>query len=105
MAPSASSLSDALAKLLTEQRNPRSMGLDRLNTEGILRLINVEDKLVPLAVEREITYIAQAVELIVESLKKGGAAPLFRCGNERSARCRGCIGMSPRRSVRIPIRW
>ncbi len=107
MAPSASSLSDALAKLLTEQRNPRSMGLDRLNTEGILRLINVEDKLVPLAVEREITYIAQAVELIVESLKKGGRLLYFgagtsgRLGVVDASECPPTFGTDPHQVVGI----
>jgi len=73
-------LPEQLAKLLTEQRNPRSAQLDTLSTEGILRLINAEDKLVPLAVEREIPYIAAAVELIVESLKKGGRLLYFGAG-------------------------
>lgn len=81
MNPTASEiLSRQLAGLLTEQRNPRSMRLDTLSTEGILRLINTEDKLVPLAVEREIPYIARAVELIVESLKRGGRLLYFGAG-------------------------
>ncbi len=81
MSPSASELlSEQLAKLLTEQRNPRSMRLDSLPTEGILRLINVEDRLVPLAVEREIPYIARAVDLVVQSLKSGGRLLYFGAG-------------------------
>jgi N-acetylmuramic acid 6-phosphate etherase len=107
MTPSASSLSDALAKLLTEQRNPRSMGLDRLDTEGILRLINVEDKLVPPAVEREIPYIARAVELIVESLKNGGRLFYFgagtsgRLGVVDASECPPTFGTDPRQVVGI----
>jgi N-acetylmuramic acid 6-phosphate etherase len=77
---SSSTLAEQLGKLMTEQRNPRSMDLDRLSTEGILRLINSEDKLVPLAVEREIPYIEQAVELIVHSLKQGGRLLYFGAG-------------------------
>src|SRR5512135_933047 len=81
MSPSASELlSEQLAKLLTEQRNPRSVRLDSLPTEGILRLINVEDRLVPLAVEREIPYIARAVDLVVQSLKSGGRLLYFGAG-------------------------
>jgi N-acetylmuramic acid 6-phosphate etherase len=81
MTPSSSEhLSEQLAKLLTEQRNPRSTQLDTLSTEGILRLINAEDKLVPLAVEREIPYIAAAVNLIVESLRHGGRLLYFGAG-------------------------
>ena len=73
-------LSEELAKLLTEQRNPRSTNLDSLSTEGVLRLINSEDKLVALAVEREIPYIVHAVELIVASLKNGGRLLYFGAG-------------------------
>ena len=73
-------LSESLARLLTEQRNPVSMNMDRLSTEEILRLINSQDKLVPLAVEREIPYIMRAVELIVESFRKGGRLLYFGAG-------------------------
>jgi N-acetylmuramic acid 6-phosphate etherase len=65
-------LFEHLGKLSTEQRNPRSMNLDSLSTEEILKLINSEDKLIPLAVEKEIPYIAQAVELAVEAFRHGG---------------------------------
>jgi N-acetylmuramic acid 6-phosphate etherase len=73
-------LADQLARLLTEQRNPRSMDLDRLSVEEILRLMNSEDKIVPLAVEREIPYIARAVELVVESFRSGGRLLYFGAG-------------------------
>ena len=74
------SLSDALSRLLTEQRNPDSMDLDLLSTQCILRLINSQDKLVPIAVEREIPHIEQAVELVVTSLRKGGRLLYFGAG-------------------------
>jgi N-acetylmuramic acid 6-phosphate etherase len=76
----AKELHDALSRLLTEQRNPDSTELDRLPTEAILRLINTQDKLVPLAVEREIPYIAEAVEIIVHALKNGGRLLYFGAG-------------------------
>jgi N-acetylmuramic acid 6-phosphate etherase len=94
-------LSDSLAALLTEQRNPASTELDLLSTEGILRLINSEDKLVPLAVEREIPYIARAVELIVDSLRKGGrliyvgAGTSGRLGVVDAAECPPTFGTDP----------
>lgn len=62
----------ALARLLTEQRNPASNDMDVLSVEEILRLINAQDKLVPLAVEKEIPYIVQAVDLLVAAFRKGG---------------------------------
>jgi N-acetylmuramic acid 6-phosphate etherase len=80
MTSSSEHLSEQLGRLLTEQRNPRSTRLDTLTTEGILRLINAEDKLVPVAVEREIPYIAAAVELVVGSLKWGGRLLYFGAG-------------------------
>jgi N-acetylmuramic acid 6-phosphate etherase len=94
-------LSDALAKLLTEQRNPVTMDLDRLSTEGVLRLINAQDKLVPLAVEREIPYIAQAVDLVVASLRGGGrliyvgAGTSGRLGVVDASECPPTFGTDP----------
>ncbi len=94
-------LSDSLAGLLTEQRNPASKELDLLSTEGILRLINSEDKLVPLAVEREIPYITMAVDLIVASLRNEGrliyvgAGTSGRLGIIDAAECPPTFGTDP----------
>jgi len=75
---------EELRNLITEKRNPRTMDLDRLSTEEILRRINAEDKTVPLAVEKEIPYIAQAVEIVVEAFRNGGR--LFYVGAGTSGR-------------------
>jgi len=94
-------LHDALAVLLTEQRNPDSTDLDWLPTEAALRLINAQDKLVPLAVEREIPYIVQAVDLIVYALKNGGRLFYFgagtsgRLGALDAAECPPTFGTDP----------
>jgi N-acetylmuramic acid 6-phosphate etherase len=94
-------LAKSLAGLLTEQRNPRSTDLDSLSTEEILRLINSEDKLVPIAVEREIPYIVSAVELIVHSLKTGGrliyvgAGTSGRLGVVDASECPPTFGTDP----------
>ena len=69
-----------IAKLSTEQRNPRSMDIDARSAVEILQIINEDDKLVPLAVEKEIPYIAQAVDKIVEALKNGGRLLYFGAG-------------------------
>lgn len=69
-----------IANLTTEQRNPKSMDIDARSTEEILRIINDEDKLVPLAVEKEIPYITEAVEIIVKALKNGGRLLYFGAG-------------------------
>jgi len=73
-----------LSGLVTEQRNPRSRGLDRLGTKQILGLMNREDRRVPSAVAREIPRIARAVDLIVGRLAKGGR--LFYVGAGTSGR-------------------
>jgi N-acetylmuramic acid 6-phosphate etherase len=56
----------------TEQRNPRSRGLDKKSTIEILRTINREDEHVAIAVRRELREIARAVDAIVLSLTNGG---------------------------------
>src|SRR5690606_2174208 len=69
-----------ISKLTTEQRNPASMDIDARSTAEILKIINEEDKKVPLAVEKEIPYIEQAVEIIVHALKNGGRLLYFGAG-------------------------
>jgi N-acetylmuramic acid 6-phosphate etherase len=61
-----------LQKLSTEQRNQHSMNIDALSITEILTIINNEDKKVALAVEAQIPYIAQAVELVVKAFVNGG---------------------------------
>lgn len=56
----------------TEQRNPRSRGLDRRSTREILRIINREDATVARAVAKEIPAIARAVDAIVAGMRRGG---------------------------------
>jgi N-acetylmuramic acid 6-phosphate etherase len=69
-----------ISKLSTEQRNPNSMDIDARSTGEILKIINDEDKNVPLAVEKELPYIEEAVELIVKALKNGGRLLYFGAG-------------------------
>lgn len=94
-------LSDQLAGLMTEQRNPVSREIDLESTDGILRIINAEDKKVALAVEKEIPYIVQAVDIIVESFKKGGRLLYFgagtsgRLGVVDAAECPPTFGTPP----------
>jgi N-acetylmuramic acid 6-phosphate etherase len=72
------------AGLLTEQRNPKSMNLDKLSTAEAIRLMNEEDRLVPEAVAAQIEPITRAVDLVVESLTEGGR--LFYIGAGTSGR-------------------
>jgi N-acetylmuramic acid 6-phosphate etherase len=73
-----------VARKTTEQRNPRSRGLDLKSTREILRTINREDASVPAAVAREIPAIARAVEATVAALQRGGR--LFYIGAGTSGR-------------------
>jgi len=74
------SLFEEISKLTTEQSNPHSMKIDLSPTSEILKIINQEDKLVPFAVEKELPYIEQAVEIIVEAFKHGGRLLYFGAG-------------------------
>ena len=73
-----------LDDLLTEQPNPASRDIDRLPAEGILRIMNAEDRQVAAAAEAEIPQIALAVDGIVERIRCGGR--LFYIGAGTSGR-------------------
>jgi len=57
---------------LTEQRNPRSRRIDQLSTIEVVDLINAEDRQVAVAVGEEREAIAKAVDMVVESFRRGG---------------------------------
>lgn len=61
-----------LAQLLTEQRNPRTLAIDKVTTLEALRLMHDEDRRAVESVEPELPRIAAAVDAIAERLKKGG---------------------------------
>jgi len=102
MNPSDKILSEALSKLITEQRNPASMDLDRLSTRDVLKLINFQDKLVTIAVELELPYIEKGVDLIVQAFKVGGRLLYFgagtsgRIGVVDAAECPPTFGSDPK---------
>ncbi len=56
----------------TEERNPRSVGMDEKSPEEILRIINAEDRTIPEAVAEAIPEIAEGVEAIAETVRAGG---------------------------------
>lgn len=91
-----------LASLVTEQRNTNTMDIDTKSTEEIIKPINEEDKKVAYAVEKEIPYIANAVEMIVECFKKGGrvfyigAGTSGRLGVLDAAECPPTFGTDPK---------
>jgi N-acetylmuramic acid 6-phosphate etherase len=58
--------------LVSEGRNPRTMGIDLMPTAEIVAAMNAEDRLVPEAVGRELAHIAQAVDAVVAAFNQGG---------------------------------
>lgn len=97
----ATSLFSELESLATEQRNEQSMAIDTASVEEILEIINTEDHLVPIAVRREIPYIARAVRLIVKAFREGGrliyvgAGTSGRLGVVDASECPPTFGTSP----------
>jgi len=69
-----------LDRLLTEQANPHTADLDRLDTLGVLERLNAEDQQVAIAVRAALPAIARAVDLAVERWRRGGRIVLFGAG-------------------------
>jgi len=61
-----------LGALVSETRNPATMGLDEMSTLDMVRCFNQEDRKVPEAIEKVLPAIAQAVDLAAAALKAGG---------------------------------
>jgi N-acetylmuramic acid 6-phosphate etherase len=70
----------SLDQLVTEQPNPRTVDLDRLDTLGVLERINDEDQSVALAVRAALPSVARAVDLTLERWQRGGRVVLFGAG-------------------------
>ena len=77
-------LFDQLKTLTTETRNPRTLGIDTASVEEIVGLLHQEDQIAVDAVEPELPYIAQAVEIIVAAFEREGR--LFYVGAGTSGR-------------------
>ena len=92
---------DEVASLATEQRNPRTMDLDRLKTRAVLERINDEDQTVAAVVRGEIEHIEAAVELAHAAIQAGGrmlyvgAGTSGRLGVLDAAECPPTFGTPP----------
>ena len=86
----------------TEQRNPRTRGLDTKSTIEILRALNREDQRVALAVRRVVPQIARAVDAIVASFRRGGRLVYIGAGTSGrlavldAAECPPTFGTRPK---------
>ena len=65
------------SKLLTEQRNPRTITIDSKTTLEIIDIINAEDASVFSAIHKERQTIAKAVDLIVDAISKEGGRLIY----------------------------
>lgn len=65
-------LLDQLNSMISEGRHPDTMEIDLMDSQQILRQINSEDRNVPLAIEKCIEPISEAVEAVVKAFKVGG---------------------------------
>ena len=85
----------------TEQNNSETLQIDQCNTLEILELINRQDQSVPLAVSRELSDIAAAVDGIVGQMRKGGrllyvgAGTSGRLGVLDASECTPTFGTPP----------
>lgn len=61
-----------LGGLQTEDRNPRSIGIDIVSTHELCRILNNEDARVPAAVEKCVPVIAAAVDKLSQRVRNGG---------------------------------
>ena len=61
-----------LKKISTEIRNENTFNIDEKNTVEILKTINSEDCLVPLAVKNAIEDISKVVDCAYQTLKNQG---------------------------------
>jgi N-acetylmuramic acid 6-phosphate etherase len=73
-------VTEGIWDLPTERRNPRTMDIDELPTEQIVRLITAEDMLVPAAVAKCAPETARAVDAIANLLAAGGRLHYFGAG-------------------------
>lgn len=100
-------LLEQLTRLITEQRNPDSIEIDRMSALEIVQLINNEDKKVALAVEKCLPQIALAVEKIVAAFQASGrlvyigAGTSGRLGVLDASECPPTFGVPPEMVVGI----
>lgn len=87
--------------LKTEMRNPRTMGIEKMETAEIVRTINEENRTVADAIDAAIGDIAKATDAIVRTIQSGGrvfyigAGTSGRLGIIDATECPPTFGVSP----------
>ena len=77
-------LFDQLQTLTTEKRNPRTMQIDTAPLAEVIEMLHAEDRIAVAAVEPELPYVVQAVEVVEHAFRNGGR--LFYAGAGTSGR-------------------
>lgn len=90
-----------LRQLETEQRNPRTLGIDLASSEEILRLVHEQDRQAVDVIRDAIPQIAGVVDRVVEAFRRGGrllyvgAGTSGRLGVLDAAECPPTYGSDP----------
>lgn len=90
-----------LARLTTESRNQKTMGLDQMSSLEIAEIMNSEDSNVVSAVREVLPDVAKVIDLCTKSLNLGGriiymgAGTSGRLGFLDAAECPPTFGVSP----------
>ncbi|KKB80856.1 N-acetylmuramic acid-6-phosphate etherase [Devosia soli] len=96
-----------LETLVSEARNPNTVDIDLMSTREILFSMNREDQNAPLAVQKVIPEIAQAVDRIVDAFRMGGRLIYFGAGTSGrlgvldASECPPTFGVPPEMVVGI----
>ena len=89
-----------LKKIKTEERNSRTLNIDKMSIEEIVSVINEEDKLVALAVEKAKGQISKLIEKVVQCFENDGrlvyigAGTSGRVGIIDAVECRPTYGVN-----------
>ncbi len=90
-----------LTKLVTETRNPNTMGLDQMTPLELVSVMNQEDLNVVAGVKEVLPQVAQTIEWAVSSLEAGGRIVYFGAGTSGrlgvldAVECPPTFGVSP----------
>lgn len=87
----------------TEERNPRTLDIDRLPTIEVLRIINDEDQTVAGQVAQALPDLAKAVDLAVAVLQGGGRVHYFGAGTSGRLALIDAVELVP--TFAVPDDW
>ena len=88
-------LTPPLVTSRTEERNRRTVEIDVVSTEEVLRLLNAEDATVAQAVASVLPELATVVDRIVERLRAGGSVHYFGAGTSGRMGILDCAEVMP----------